>query len=365
MYYITKKKNDRLRELIKREEELLAQFTSIEDQTVILSKTKKEIILEWASVLEELQTLGHYKYPVHTICNYLCHLVKERGYGMSTSWIMECLDSKFKDPESSSSGAMGAQARYSKTVWKEANPIINPDTPTKVPSFVEHNVPLSQLNKEELINTGLSLREIQKQVEKDVKAFRKHCEFFGIKLPEEEKVSVISTEKPDAHKTVIWQSLVKFHKKLQTFTDSVEELTNKTFEYPPDTYDHKMQEEIAEIIDTFTDNLVDPLNEFITPLKDEKYTQSWIKWWKSQILNINHGKHAAGTMSAELSHKGERRGITREEIGDREEKCYEMAIKMTRAIPLLAHLCDMHGSFVQPRILDRKIRMKSKLSDSA
>jgi hypothetical protein len=367
--YVTKRKNksDRLKELIKKEAELLDQFVNLENQTNIIFKTKKQIIQEWAKVLGEQNDLGYFRYPKHTICNYICQVVKENGYGMSSSWIMECLDTEYKNPESSMSGAMGAQARYSKTVWNESesNPIVNPDVPTKMPTFIEHNVPLSQLTKEELINAGLSLREIQKKVEKDVKAYKKHCEFFNIKLPEEDKPDVISTEKPNSKQTVIWKSLTKFHKKLETFTDSVEELANKTYEYPPTEYDDKFQEEIAEVIDKFSDELVDPLTEFIQPLKDEKWTQSWIKWWRTQILNINHGKHAAGTMSAEKSHKGERRGLTREQTGDRAEKSYEVAIKMTRAIPILMHLCDIHSKFVQPRILDRKIKMHDKLSDSA
>ena len=202
-----------------------------------------------------------------------------------------------------------------------------------------------------------------KKAETNKKSLEKHAESRGIVLPKDQMPDTMGTQKDDPRVTVMSKALHKMQERMQIFTNSIEELEKKVKEFPPE-YDKGVQEEIASVIDIFCDQIIDPFNSFLQPLKDEKWSQSWPKWWKTQILNIDHGKHAA-TMSSGISHSGQRRGLTREQVGDRAIKSYEEAIKFSRAVQLFLHLNEYHAKFIEPRILDRKIKMSDKLSNSA
>lgn len=351
-----KSKKARIRELIKKEEELVTKFVLLEKQHQIIIKSKKEMIVEWAKILEELSTLGYYQWPIHTICNYMCHVVQQRGYSISTPYVIEVLESKYKDPDLSYAGTVSAEVRVA-TINTEREII-------KVPELIEHNVTYSQMSPDELRNVITRYDEIGKKTEKDKKTAIKNAEFRGIPVPKESTPDTISTDKETEKQTTMSKALRKMHGRMNTFTDSIKELAVKVEEFPPD-YDKGVQDEISDVIDIFCDQIIEPFNSFLQPLKDEKWSQSWPKWWKTQILNLNHGKHAAATMSAGMSHLGQKRSLTREQCGDVQEKAYNEAIKFSRAVQMFMHLNEYHEKFIQPRIMDRKIRMSSKLSESA
>ena len=67
-------KKARIKALVKKEEELVSQFVLLEKQHQIILKNKKQVITEWAAVLEELANLKYYQWPVHTISNYISHV---------------------------------------------------------------------------------------------------------------------------------------------------------------------------------------------------------------------------------------------------------------------------------------------------
>jgi hypothetical protein len=112
------------------------------------------------------------------------------------------------------------------------------------------------------------------------------------------------------------------------------------------------------------------LYEFHRPYADKKFSSSYVKWFRTEILNNQHGKHAAAVMSKVTSYLGEERELTREQVGDKLTDLYKKMIRFAGALELQRWFVEdlpevWHERLQVPCIADRKIRVGPILSESA
>jgi hypothetical protein len=112
------------------------------------------------------------------------------------------------------------------------------------------------------------------------------------------------------------------------------------------------------------------LYEYHRPFADKKFSASYVKWFRTEILNNQHGKHAAAVMSKVMSYLDEERELTREQVGDKLTDLYKKLVRFCGAMEMQRFIIEdlpeqWHEKMMVPCIADRKIRVGPILSESS
>lgn len=368
---------DRIKMLDKRESKILDDIKNLDFNLRSTQNKIQDIFLDWALVIEEQHILGSYVKPVNTICSRIIQILKENSLDELTKYTYSLPD-KYKQMKYQHAGLYGSAHRN--TPFKFADSIVQDELDNyrelekeeyvkamltderKYSVYLPSNIPIEGLTKEEIRKkydiikeTKSRLRDEQNQLEDIIK--ENNIALVGEELEKHE-----STEKPEAKVTVFYTAIDDSVQSLTRLVNTLEQLKEKVKQFPPEEEDAP---KYAKAYGDFMTELVDGINEFIKPIKDEKWTQSWPEWFKTALLEVYHGKHAAAKMSAALSFKGVFRPLTREQVGDTKERVFEQALDYVKNVAMYDLLTDYHNKYIRPRILDRKLRLSPKLSDNA
>ena len=229
--------------------------------------------------------------------------------------------------------------------------------------YLPANVPVELLSKEDIRKKWEMIKETKSRIREEQHTLEEIIKKNNIALMGQELEKHESTDKPVERVTPFYTAIDDSIHSLNKLVNTLEQLKEKVRQFPP-TEDDEAQL-YATGYSMFMTELVDGINEFIKPIKDEKWTQSWPEWFKTALLEVNHGKHAAAKMSAALSYKGVLRPLTREQVGDLRDRVFEQALEFVQMVAMFDLMTDYHNKHIRPRILDRKIRLSPKLSDNA
>lgn len=159
--------------------------------------------------------------------------------------------------------------------------------------------------------------------------------------------SVVSTPKPKQRDT-------EFSAVLIDIANTLTEISRKVIEFPPSEEDaHRF----AVAGRTYL--------TILKPSRDLKYTKDYRGWLETIKTFEEYGKHASATKNAIITPSGDRRPLTREQVGDKALEVLEGAIAMYNTDPLLVALADWHKTYVEPFVGQRKINLHGKLSERA
>jgi hypothetical protein len=321
-----------------------------ENKILALYKRKGDIILEWAECLEELYELGIYTKPVSTICQTIVGELQAMGLHLAIRNAYRVLPDKYKDAVK----VNAASANDYSGLGPDPFDFSIPSTPLAPVQSAEEWASLSsdekQQDTERAVDQWHRLEDLAREARKRADIKVKRCEAEGIPLAvtEQETSKPESTEKPDPAETDLSKAIDHL---IQVF----ESVGEKVIEFPPANKQDARR--YAKAVYDFA--------SIFEPICDEKYSKSWPDWWKIQYDNIKHGKHAAATMNYSISHKGEKRPLTREQVGDRFEVAYQKLVDFEAAVPIVFELADYYRKWQEPRRADRKIRVAPKLSEKA
>ena len=369
---------DRIKLLDVRESRILDDIKNLDFNLRSTQNKIQDIFLDWALVIEEQNVLGSYLKPVNTICSRIIQILKENDLDELTKYTYTLPD-KYKQIKFQNAGLFGSARKNTPfrtatamvedelNMYRELEKeeyvknMISDERPFSV--YLPSNVPVDGLSKEEIRKKYEMIKETKSRLREEQHALEEIIKKNNIALMGQELEKHESTEKPIERITPFYTAIDDSINSLNKLVNTLEQLKEKVRQFPP------TEDDEAQIYATgysqFMTELVDGINEFIKPIKDEKWTQSWPEWFKTALLEVNHGKHAAAKMSAALSHKGVLRPLTREQVGDTKERVFEQALDYVQMINMFDLLTDYHNKHIRPRILDRKLRLSPKLSDNA
>jgi hypothetical protein len=171
----------------------------------------------------------------------------------------------------------------------------------------------------------------------------------------------------DPKKGHLWAAAEQCYKALLKYAETFRQVMENIEQFPPQTEeeDKKLAQGIAIWATVF-----EALNEYFRPFADEKYSQSFTRWWQTQILNAHHGKHAAAVMSKVNSYMNESRTLTREQVGDKQIDLYQSMIRFAGALECIQGIIvdfpeEWHHKLMVPCVADRKNRVHPILSEGA
>lgn len=321
-----------------------------ENRIVALYRRKGEIILEWAECLEELYELGIYTKPLSTICQTIVGELEAMGLHLAVRHAYRVLPDKYKDAVRMNAASANDSTDESLDVFD-----FSVTTPLAPVQSAEEWAKLSndekQQDAEHAVEQWHRLEDLAREARKRADIKVKRCEAEGIPLAVTEQDATSkpeSTEKPDPAETDLSEAIGHL---IQVF----ESVREKVIEFPPANKQDARR--YAKAVYDFA--------SIFEPICDEKYSKSWPDWWKIQYDNVRYGKHAAATMNYSISHKGEKRPLTREQVGDRFEVAYQKLVDFEAAVPIVFELADYYRKWQEPRRADRKIRVAPKLSEKA
>lgn len=369
--------DERIRLLDRRELQILEDVKNLDISLRDNESKIQDILLDWALVIEEEHVLGRYVKPVNTICSRIIHILKENGLDSLTKYVY-ALPEKFKQMKFANAGLFSSATRS--TPFKTASDAVESEldnyrelekeeyiknmlsTERKFPVYLPPNTPLEFLSNDEIRRRHELIKEAKSRLREEQSNLEEIIREKNVALIDHELVQHESIERPEARETVFYVAVSDSIKEMESFINTLEQLREKVLQFPPNDTD---AQKYADSYKLFVNELIRGLNEFIRPLKDLKWTQSWKPWWKTAILEIDHGKHASAKMSSTKTHKGELRCLTREQVGDSKERVFKQALAFCKMVETFDLLTEYHDRYIKPRVADRKIRLSGILSDKA
>jgi len=131
-YYLTSATYFFLLMVVSKEQDLLDDNKWIQNNLgrYLEPGKKRELILRWASNLEQLHTIGKFEQPITTISSYITDYLKENNLGRETSYAREVLPFKYKQMEMNRSDTFdfsGAEESSDTSVAKDSSTLLAED----------------------------------------------------------------------------------------------------------------------------------------------------------------------------------------------------------------------------------------------
>lgn len=323
----------------------------------IWEKKKAQIIIEMADTLEKLHFLGEYSDPLNTISGYIRKRLAERGISEGAlTYVSEVLPLKYKNLD-----------LVRDTTGKGKENLADPNNKNNIISFPTVNI--YQLKKEiesmsplERQQFALRIDQEDKHIRNNMKARKDVLEYVCIKektpLPRYKKESA---QVPPEHLhgwslledrfRLLANEALDLHKYFKDIAQSIHE-------FPPEK---EISERNAKRIDVFVNGAWKTIKEiFVAPQTDKKWSGDWLKWIDIHFTRLEQSKNYAGSKHAletgEYAWKSKDgkefifkldRGITREQVGDKEPELFEMVQQMLIGNPMVQALHDWsYNTFV-------------------
>lgn len=173
---------------------------------------------------------------------------------------------------------------------------------------------------------------------------------FDSKKIQKPSTGSISVERPGQPK------ITELYNAIEKLIDKLGQVKKNFYEFSSDISEREAAE-YAQGIDTLT--------QFFDPFADLKWSKTWSDWFGIEIQRVNQGKHAAAVKAFTMTHKGAKRPLTREQVGDKSVKVVEYAKKIVDHLPWAISLGLFYRKHMEPRIADRKARLGPILSEKA
>lgn len=328
-------------------EEDFAEFITNLDR---IYTAKKDLILNWALHLEALHNLGHYKAPVTTICYYICNRLQARGFEHADSWVRKVLPQKYKDqlqaqralkPNGGINPA-GAQQEVKKEEEEEQQEqeqkqkqeqydsagdndnagLYVEDTQGQYSNINNYNNNNNNTNNNNKPVELMTDDELRTFVEDKIQQIKEHKRQHTILKQQTELlqtvcknrgIAILDLEEKNIIKTPCNPGPSASYQAMCNLAEVVDKLCDKIYKFKPVEGDDILSREITKLV------------FILKPYADEKWAKSLQGWFKVQIDHLTYGKHAASSINYSTTLDGEKRMLTREQIGDKLDELVEIA----------------------------------------
>ncbi|HET8794319.1 MAG TPA: hypothetical protein VFM31_11025, partial [Nitrososphaeraceae archaeon] len=295
---------------------------------------KAELINKMASTLEKLHMMGEYPNPITTISGHIRKILAEKGVSQGQlDYVTEVLPSKYKNPN---------QIRDIKRMENPPNSSVDSiEAPPPIVNMYDLGRKLRNYSPTELQNYYADLEQRHKHIRNNLKTEKETAECIAIEkkiqLPRYKKES---SKVPPTHlqgPSALFYELEQSEAIVSDILKYLQDVKKSVYEFPPDA---KLAEECAADLRTFNNGVLKTIKEILIPYTDKKFSGDWPKWFEINITKLEQSKNYAGSKHAletgeyatKLDKEGNPvilsldRGITREQVGDREPEIYRMAI---------------------------------------
>lgn len=325
----------------------------------IWEKTKAEIIVKMAATLEKLHFLGEYDQPLNSISSYIRKRLAERGVSEGQlSYVNEVLPSKYKNQDLVRDREQ-QQQKWGKEILADSSNInnINNNSNQDIKSVNIYDLKkrLEQLSETELQGYAMDLEQKHKHMRNNMKAEKEVLEYVAIKLKRSlPRYKKVSSEVPPEHLhkwSLLYDKFELLANEALDLHKYFKDIAKSIYEFPPD---EEMSERNAKRMDIFIKGAWKTIKEiFVAPQTDKKWSADWLKWIDIHFTRLEQSKNYAGSKHAletgEFAVKYKDgteqiftldRGITREQVGDKEPELFEMVQQMLIGNPMVQALHD-------------------------
>jgi hypothetical protein len=340
----------------------------------LLYTKKADILLTWAKCYEELHRLGEYKKPIDTICATIVSRLKELDCVSGINYAYVSLPIKYKNKERSDLISLGISNK-SEELQNVENKSIFASENFSSKNYI--NLP------HEIISPAIAppedLQENEEylaRMERDIKHRRNEIvesmRNRNIARIGQKESEVIRTPTPyDPKHGHFYKAMIECADKVRDYSETLRDSVKNIEAFPPKN--EKEDKELAEGIKVWT-WLFSVLDEHHRPYADRKFSQSYINWWNTQVLNRDYGKHAAAVMSKVESLSGQARAMTREQVGDQTVSLYNKLLRFEGSTNIInkamkLFIKDMpkwrREDGFDSAVAERKINVSPRLSEAA
>lgn len=300
---------------------------------------KAEIINKMALTLEKLHFAGEYQNPLNTISGYIRKELASRGVSEhQLDHVSRVLPSKYKNENLVRNNENGRQ------MSPNSNNNNNINNQVKFPAIniYELKKEIESMSTTERQEYAIQIDQEDKHIRNNMKARKDVLEYVCIKektpLPRYKKVSA---EIPPEHlqgPTLMYHKLKEMSATVFDIYKYLEDIAKSIYEFPPE---QEMAERCAHKLDIFDKTVLQTIKMILVPYTDKKWSADWIKWCDIHLTRLEQSKNYAGSKHAletgEYAVKWKDgtqtiftldRGITREQVGDKEPELFEMAQQM-------------------------------------
>jgi len=322
------------------------KLTSLTDDFVegynVWEKSKAELIIQIADTLEKLHELREYTDDINTISTYIRQTLAERGVSQGQlDYVTDVLPAKYKNENLS----------RDTSAWK-SKPVNNNNETVNIYQLEKQ---LEQMSSTELQDYGLELEQKHKHFRTTMKAEKEALEFVAIKkkIPLFRYKKESATPPPDHlhRETTLWEEAKLYSQYFFEFYKYFEDIAQSIKQYPPDP---ELEKRTAHKMKIFRFGVLKTLKALLIPYTDRKWSADWVKWIDIHLTRLEHSKNYAGSKHAlETGEKAVKigkdgkpiiinleRGITREQVGDKEPELFKMVQQMIVGIPMINALND-------------------------
>jgi hypothetical protein len=293
----------------------------------VWEKSKAELIIQMADTLEKLHELGEYTDDLNTISTYIRRVLAERGVSEhQLDHVSRVLPSKYKNPDLVTNKATNV-AQHEKELLAPIN-------------VYQHQKTLETMSTTEFQEQCLREEEEERHVRNIIKARKENREFVSIKLKRPlPRYKKVSAEVPPEHlqgPSSLYEQIKALSQEYLEIHRYLEDIAKSIYEFKPEK---ELSDRLAHNIHLFRNGFMKAHKSLFVPYSDKKWSGDWLKWMDIHLTRLWHGKNCAGTKHAletgefalKLGKDGKEftfaldRGITREQVGDKEEDLFNMA----------------------------------------
>lgn len=383
---------------------------------------KKNMIRDIALNYERLHELGDYADPINTICNRIKHDIVAQNLWTDPRYVYQVLESKYKmnqDYDRSSGGngngkghpdensglmfgdkhiVEGDQSRIDP---QTGDPLFSTnsnglDQPRNESHFFSSNnsessfearlsnrpplMPPAHLIAQEdqqkrvpempLPGVKMTKEQIQEGAEYYLREYKRVKEWSR----ELGKRKDLFLEKAIEHHIAIDPELVNssmYEEQISTRVpgeSGPSEFSREVHAYADDW--HKVGEKIEKFKPSEEDSRkwaasIRFMRQIIKPWTDEKWAEDSFGWFRIQLTNIAHGKHAAAKMNEIIVREGVKRALTREQVGDAMERVIMQNLKYNQALEDWCSCNLWYEKLIRPPIGGRRDELGPRLSEKS
>lgn len=302
---------------------------------------KAELINKMAQTLEKLHSLGEYPNPLNTISSYIRKTLAERGISQGAlEYVTEVLPSKYKNQNQIRDNSSNRKENLANSSSSSIS--VETEAPPPIVNMYDLGRKLRNLSPTELQNYYADLEQRHKHIRNNLKTEKETAECIAIEkkiqLPRYKKES---SAVPPAHlqgPSALYHELDVSEDLIKDILKYFQDVKQSVYEFPP----HKtLAEQCAKELHVWNEGVLKAIKEIMIPFTDKKFSGDWAQWFLINITRLEQSKNYAGSKHAletgeyavKLGKDGKEvilsldRGITREQVGDREPEIHRMAIE--------------------------------------
>lgn len=301
-------------------------------------RSKSHLINDWAATLEAMGDV-----PTDAICSTIVNRLIELQLTSGISWVYKSLPDKYKNTERSELTKLG-----NSLVIEDYSDL---DNSTLYKPLPFQGIDLDHASHDKMQANEDHLRQLSREVRRRHNDYVQKMHERGIPIAEDSgDQSPISTPTPyTPKKGHLWKATTETAIEVKKLWDTYSQVTENIEAYPPRADGHETRDDCAcetceaedlklsEGMSLWTFYFA-ALREYMRPLADKKFAQSHMHWQRTEIMNSEHGKHAAAVLSKKTTYEGKTRALTREQVGDKQYDIYSKSVRFAAVLELTNYL---------------------------